>query len=106
MPKKLFVTKRQAIRDCKKIWKLVAEGKATDKFDALRQLPDILYKYFDFAQCPLCAYAYNKEGAETPSACRKYCPYYLTYKAYCTSFYCSYTGNPIAFAKRILALKD
>lgn len=32
------LTKREAIRECKRIWRLVLEGKADDKHDAIEQL--------------------------------------------------------------------
>jgi hypothetical protein len=99
---KLLVTKRQAIRDCKKIWRLVAEGKAKDKYDALNQLPDLYMKYkTEHNYCPLCTYASGKVYRDMCSAC----PYFCTYGFDCMA-YPNFVDQAILFAQNILKLKE
>ncbi len=103
--KELSVTKRQSIRDCKKIWKPVAEGKAKTKEEALSLMPDLKIKYSDYYSCPLCAYVIAKSGDIRYEDCSLYCSYYLTYEKYCED-YPSYDDNPVLFAQHIMKLKE
>ncbi len=115
MSRKLVVTKRQAIRDCKKIWKLVANGQAKSKFDALKKLPEMYNKYgIEHSYCPLCTYTEQFENRANQS-CTLHCPFCIQYGYYCTGIgtgsklpdrLYDYSANPVSFAKKILALKE
>lgn len=101
MGKKLEFTKAEAIRDCKKIWKLVLRGDASSKSEALAQLPDLKSKYDCSMGCPLCAYTDQFE-----ESCEKHCPYFKKYNETCCGkdVTINYRGTPRSFAKRIKEL--
>ena len=94
-----MLSRNEAIRDAKAIWRLVLEGNAETKYEALNQLPQIkAKKYRD--SCPLCAYGESMNRVHVCSVC----PYKRQF-TYCTS-YPSYNIEPRLFAKNIMALKE
>jgi len=91
------LTKKQAIAECKEVWKLVADGKAKDKDAALKLLEEsnpLLYeKIINYQDtCPLCECG----------GCDR-CPYYEKYNLSCES-YPNYNQNPLEFAQNIMKL--
>lgn len=97
-------SKRQAIRDCKKLWRKVAEGKARDKYDALFLYPQF-YKYKN--ECPFCEYVKQKGFIGFhPTECVKpnICP--LVQQTGHNCLYADFITQPKEFEKIILALKE
>jgi len=99
MGKKLYVTKKQAIADCKTIWKLVLDKNLLSKREALNLLPEMDNKY-PYEGCPLCSYVDQFSHYE---ACTRHCPYYAKYNRKCWD-YPSYEENPQEFAKLVMEL--
>ena len=50
------LTESTAIADCKKLWSLVATGKAKNKQEALSMMPDTFIEEYTHRGCPLCTY--------------------------------------------------
>ena len=113
MMKKL--TKRQAIRECKRLWRLVAEGKAKDKNEALEIYPE--FKTYAHT-CPFCAYVSGIVGID--EATKGFRPIWCNASRFCplveqTGYRCFYNEEddwldylyePEAFASVIMALKE
>lgn len=100
MSKKLILKQKEAIADCKLLWKFVSEGEAKNKYDALSLVePAFLIRYPHSLHCPLCSYSqqFNRRN------CSK-CPYVKKYHTDCMDKKCSYDFTPIEFAKRVMDL--
>jgi len=105
MFRKLAITRKEAIIDCKTIWKLVADGIVDNKQEALYLLPTLHHKYFDSSSCPLCAYSTQFEHRSF-SSCIDHCPYYEQYGEYCQdTLGVDWLLTPKEFAQRIMNLK-
>lgn len=102
-----MITKRQAIRECKKAWRLVLTGKAKDKGDIL-DTPEFQHFLNYAASCPLCEYTSGRKRADGEEKdCEKSCPLYTQLGHGCV--YPSAAGyylHPLAFAKEVMKLKD
>lgn len=97
--KKFTITKREAIRECKKIWKLVVDCKAENKYDAFEILYGDRYINKWALDCPLCEYVDNFDGR-----CTK-CPLVVQLGGSCGFLgYNGQSGNR-GFAKLVMKLK-
>ena len=101
------MTKRQAIRECKKLWRAVLDGRAKDKDEALDLFEFEKYTY----GCPFCEYSIRKGVliGSLPEACQSMnvCPLVQQTGWHC--FYANkraYDTHPKDFAAIIMALKD
>jgi hypothetical protein len=96
MGKKLIITKAQAIKNCKKIWKLVLEGKANTRDEAIDLLLD-----GNIHACPLCAYdmQFNRNCSHCPLITQ------LHLIKGCCNEEVNYHCHPVEFAKQVMKLK-
>jgi hypothetical protein len=95
------LSRRQAVRDCKKVWRLVYYGKVANKLEALRLLPHLREKYRLHAGCPLCALT-----TLSVVTCLQACPYATKYGVNCMDVSCDYQVNHKEFAARIMKIKE
>lgn len=101
------LTKKQAIAECKEVWKPVAEGEAHSKDEALYLLKqnnrELYLKISDYYhQCPLCQY--KRQFDEDMEDCGD-CPYYQRYEYWCDDEeFSSYITAPQAFAQNVMKL--
>ena len=95
MAKKLSITKHDAIRQCKEIWKLVLDGQARDKYEACIKA-GYRYRYL----CPLCDY----DAQFGSNNCDK-CPLVTQLHTECMSIGTHFYNNPKAFAALVMKLK-
>lgn len=98
------MNKRQAIRDCKKLWRPVAEGKARNKPQALELHPEF---HRCNGACPFCDYSLTsaeKKGIRTLH-CQE-CPLAQQTGWDCFEEWMDYRHYPQEFASVIMALKD
>ena len=94
----LEITRKQAIKDCKEIWSLVANGMAKDKFEAYTLVSESYRKrYGSASMCPFCRYTSQFKGKNCAS-----CPYVRKYKVNCMTSGFSYKWDPEEFARRIM----
>jgi hypothetical protein len=94
MTKKLHLTKRQAIKECKELW-AEAERSKQDKFIVFRRLfPEKNY----FNSCPLCEYStqFVKPGSHLLAKC-SVCPFITQLGYSCLSLEYTLTGSPTFF---------
>ena len=104
-----MLTKRQAIRECKRLWRTVLEGEAKEKYEALCFHP----KFFEYENmCPLCEYTQqlinHPVGVYQKCRAENICPLVQQTGAACFGEDCvaDYLDNPQLFAAVIMALKE
>jgi hypothetical protein len=99
MTKKLYITKKEAIKQCKQIWVLVLEGKVKNKAEANSILGN------NTSHCPLCQYVNQILKERGEHSCIPYCPLYtqLHLEHGCATVGCSYYTQQVA--KQVMRLK-
>lgn len=93
---------RQAVRDCKKLWRPVAEGVVQNKYVALKLHPE--FKELRH-ECPFCHYALNKTAERAILFCRE-CPLFQQTGWDCMHDWVNFGDRPQEFASVIMALKE
>jgi hypothetical protein len=93
---KLIITKREAIRLSKKMWRLVLTGEAKDKSDA-QDKSGVKY------HCALCTY--ERQFQYDKKEC-SHCPLVVQLHTSCSTLKHHYMYQPVKFAKLVVKLKD
>ena len=76
---KYTITKRQAIRECKKMWKLITKS-CLGKYEWFKTDASIPFSNKYMHDCPLCEYTNNLRIRSVNTfdlACRPFCPLYI-----------------------------
>lgn len=91
------LTRQEAIRECKRLWKPSLKNPSLRKKDLLELYP----KAKQYREgCPLCEYV----SQQITINCRLYCPLYVQFRKGCGEL--CFSTDAGAFARKVMKLKE